>query len=130
MSLTISGWVGEQVLWWDDGAARGTYVTGLGTTLASHVTFSGQATIMPGWYAGYVLQLEMDEADPLVNLSQNVNVGPIGFAPGEGLPNVFYSYWFVKSDHLGKVSVGLQYPLVITRRSLLTARARSFPPTG
>ena len=66
VSLTISGWVGEQVLWWDDGAARGTYVTGLGTTLASHVTFSGQATIMPGWYAGYVLQLEMDEADPLI----------------------------------------------------------------
>ena len=25
-----------------------------------------------------------------------------------GVPNVFYSYWFVKSDHLGKVSVGLQ----------------------
>ena len=23
-------------------------------------------------------------------------------------PNAFYSYWFVKSDHLGKVSVGLQ----------------------
>jgi hypothetical protein len=61
VSLTISGWVGEQVLWWDDGAAKGTYVGGLGTTLASHVTFSGQATIMPGWYAGYVLQLEMDE---------------------------------------------------------------------
>jgi hypothetical protein len=58
VSLTISGWVGEQVLWWDDGAARGTYVTGLGTTLASHVTFAGQATIMPGWYAGYVLQLD------------------------------------------------------------------------
>ena len=108
VSLTISGWVGEQVLWWDDGAARGTYVTGLGTTLASHVTFSGQATILPGWYAGYVLQLEMDEADPLGNLSQNVNIGPVGFVAGTGLPNVFYSYWFVKSDHLGKVSVGLQ----------------------
>ena len=25
-----------------------------------------------------------------------------------GVPNVFYSYWFVKSDHLGKVSVGQQ----------------------
>ena len=35
--------------------------TGLGTTLASHVTFTGQATIMPGWYAGYVLNLEADE---------------------------------------------------------------------
>ena len=70
VSLTISGWVGEQVMWWDDGSAKGTYVTGLGTTLASHVTFSGQATIMPGWYAGYVLQLEMDEADPLLTKKQ------------------------------------------------------------
>ena len=51
---------------------------GLGSTLASHVTFSGQATIMPGWYAGYVLQLEMDENDPLLNLSQNLSNGPIG----------------------------------------------------
>ena len=65
VSLTISGWVGEQVLWWDDGLAKGTYVTGLGTTLASNVKFTGQATIMPGLYAGYVLHIEADENDPL-----------------------------------------------------------------
>ena len=42
------------------------YVTGLGTTLATHVKFTGQATISPGWYAGYVLQLEVDRTtDPL-----------------------------------------------------------------
>ena len=64
MSLTISGWVGEQVLWWDDGIQRSTYVGGLGTTLASHVSFTGQATIMPGWYAGYVLTAEFDEHTP------------------------------------------------------------------
>src|ERR1700731_4282122 len=65
VSLTVSGWVAEQVLWWDDGKARGTYVGGIGTTLASHVAFTGQATIMPGWYAGFVLQIELDEHDPL-----------------------------------------------------------------
>src|SRR3984893_8037189 len=75
VSLTISGWVGEQVLWWDDGAMRGTYVVGIGTTLASHVTFSGQATIMPGSYAGYVLTMEMNENDPLVGLDQFPSVG-------------------------------------------------------
>ena len=110
VSLTISGWVGEQVLWWDDGAAKGTYVTGLGTTLASHVTFAGQATIMPGWYAGYVLQLEMDEADPLAHPEPECErwTNLAWVLRGMGAPNVFYSYWFVKSDHLGKVSVGLQ----------------------
>ena len=125
VSLTISGWVGEQVLWWDDGAARGTYVGGLGTTLASHVTFSGQATIMPGWYAGYVLTLEMDEHDPLLadQFSAQAGAGSsltaVGTA-GIGVPggaaglsffpavSVLNSYWFVKSDHIGKVSVGQQ----------------------
>ncbi len=70
VSLTVSGWVAEQMMWWDDGVNRGTYIGGIGTTLATNVKFTGQATIMPGWYAGYVLHLEADEE----------NRGPI---PGE-----------------------------------------------
>ena len=38
------------------------YVGGLGSTLASHVKFTGQATISPGWYAGYVLHIEATTA--------------------------------------------------------------------
>ena len=37
VSLTISGWVAEQVTFWDDGVESNTYVTGLGTTLGSNV---------------------------------------------------------------------------------------------
>src|SRR4026209_2388865 len=61
VSLTISGWVGEQVMYWDNDNPNplfdesNTYVGGLGTTLSSHVKFTGQATISPGWSAGYVL---------------------------------------------------------------------------
>jgi hypothetical protein len=110
VSLTISGWVAEQVMWWDDGVQRGTYVGGIGTTLASNVKFTGQATIMPGWYAGYVLHAEFDEHDPLLNNQQTgqvaaANLTGLGvFAPVQ----VLQSYWFIKSDHLGKVSVGQQ----------------------
>ena len=109
VSLTISGWVAEQVMWWDDGAERNTYVGGLGTTLASHVNFTGQATIMPGWYAGYVLQLEMIEHDPLGQWpgSDQAPGSRLLRSAGVNYAAVFYSYWFVKSDHLGKVSVGL-----------------------
>ena len=66
VSLTVSGWVGEQVMYWDDDNPNplfnesNTYVTGLGTTLSSHFKFTGQATISPGWSAGYVLHLEVD----------------------------------------------------------------------
>ena len=64
VSLTVSGWVGEQVMWWDDDIIeKNIYVTGLGTTLATHVKFTGQATIAPGWYAGYVLHLEAIDGD-------------------------------------------------------------------
>ena len=62
VSLTVSGWVAEQVLYWDDGAQRAAYVGGIGTTLATHVKFTGQATIMPGWYAGLGFAADRSEA--------------------------------------------------------------------
>src|SRR5690606_36420981 len=65
VSLTVSGWVGQQVMWWDDGFESNTYVGDLGTTLASNVKFTGQATIVPGWTAGYVIHLEMSNNDSL-----------------------------------------------------------------
>jgi hypothetical protein len=103
VSLTISGWVAEQVMWWDDGEESNVYVTGIGTTLASHVKFTGAAQISPGWSAGYVLQLEADQADTLyLNQDDDDN-------DGAGL-NVFQSYWFIKSESLGKVSIGKQSP--------------------
>ncbi|MCP4781356.1 MAG: porin, partial [Hyphomicrobium sp.] len=65
VSLTISGWVAEQVMWWDDGYESNVYVGGLGSTLASNVKFTGSAQISPGWSAGYVLHFEVNDADSL-----------------------------------------------------------------
>jgi hypothetical protein len=120
VSLTVSGWVAEQVMYWDDGFEHNTYVTGLGTTLATNVKFTGQATIMPGYYAGYVLHIEADGSDGLT-ISQVNQTGPglystLTYAGGAGLfgggqwyeVHTLQSFWFLKSDHLGKVSIGLQ----------------------
>ncbi|MGE5266266.1 MAG: porin, partial [Deltaproteobacteria bacterium] len=49
VSLTVSGWVGQQVTFWDDGVESNTYVHDLGTTLGSNVKFTGSAQISPGW---------------------------------------------------------------------------------
>ena len=65
VSLTVSGWVGQQVTFWDDGVESNTYVHDLGTTLGSHVKFTGSAQISPGWSAGYVLQIEAIGSDSL-----------------------------------------------------------------
>ena len=103
LSLMISGWVGEQILWWDDGSESNTYVEGLGTAIASTVKLSGQATIAPRSSAGYVLQIEIDQANPGYNNQYNADNN------GNGV-NVYQSYWFVKNDQWGKLSVGLQEP--------------------
>jgi predicted porin len=112
VSLTVSGWVGEQVMWWDDGGEQNVYVVGLGSTLASHFKFTGQATISPGWYAGYVIHVEAISSDSLT-ISQATPVGPAALAgAGGGFPGyqtqLLQSFWFIKSDHLGKLGVGLQ----------------------
>jgi len=112
VSLTISGWVAEQVMWWDDGEESNVYVGGIGTTLASHFKLTGQATIMPGWYAGYVIHVEALDSDSLT-WNANSPVGPalyqfLGGSTSAYNAQVIQSFWFVKSDHMGKVSVGLQ----------------------
>jgi predicted porin len=101
VSLTISGWVAEQVVYWDDGIESNTYIGGIGTTLASHFKLTGQAQISPGWSAGYVMHVEGRSNEPLA-WNANTSGGPAG------LVNLLQSFWFVKSDTLGKVSVGLQ----------------------
>lgn len=111
VSLTLTGWVAQQIVYWDDGVEQNTYVGGVGTTLATNFTFTGQAQIAPGWNAGYVLQIEANPNDPFFQ-SQNNPDGT--FQPG--LPSfatgvvALQSYWFIKSDKLGKVSVGQQSP--------------------
>jgi hypothetical protein len=113
VSLTISGWVGQQVTFWDDGVESNIYVHDLGTTLGSNVKFTGSAQISPGWSAGYVLQIEGIGSDSLTT-GQNVVDGPALYnslgagATGLGGVQLLQSYWFIKSDQLGKVSVGKQ----------------------
>jgi predicted porin len=84
------------------------------------VKFTGEATIVPGWSAGYVLHIEAINSDSLTQ-DQDTPSGPAlynvlghgqgfaggSFTGGNGV-QVLQSYWFLKSDHLGKVSVGLQ----------------------
>jgi len=104
VSLTVSGWVGQQVMWWDDGYESNVYVGDLGATLSSHFKFTGQATIAPGWTAGYVLHVEVRNNNSL-GITQDYYENGTNVADGVQL---LQSFWFVKSEKLGKVGVGLQ----------------------
>jgi predicted porin len=107
VSLTVSGWVGQQVTFWDDGVESNTYVHDLGSTLGSHVKFTGSAQISPGWSAGYVLQIEAIGSDSLTMNQVNPD-GPAALVGTANGVQTLQSYWFIKSDQLGKVSVGKQ----------------------
>jgi hypothetical protein len=115
VSLTISGFVAQQVLAWDDGSERNVYITDTGSvSIGTHVRFAGQATIAPGWTAGYVLKLEAIQNDSLL-VNQGADNGIANNAQGVVANNgsnspvaVESSYWFIKSESLGKLSVGKQ----------------------
>jgi hypothetical protein len=107
VSLTVSGWVNQQITAWDDGVESNVYIHDLGSTLGSHVKFTGAATISPGYSAGYVLHLEAINSDGLTTNANRDN-GPAAYVGVASGVQTLQSYWFVKSDQLGKVSVGLQ----------------------
>ena len=100
VSLTISGWVSQQLTIWDDGVERNAYISDIGSTLNSHFKLTGSAQIASGVSAGYLMQVEVVGNE---NLALNANTS----AAGKGLA-VIQSFWFLKSDTLGKLSVGTQ----------------------
>jgi hypothetical protein len=99
VSLTVSGWVSEQIAWWDDGTERNAYV-GTNPVEQSRVRFIGEAKIDKEWSAGYVIELGIFGANGS-KWDQNT---PDGTNPNS--VSVRKSSWFLKSEKLGKVLVG------------------------
>ncbi|MEQ1673339.1 MAG: porin, partial [Hyphomicrobium sp.] len=56
----------------------------------------------------YVLHLESVSSDALLGINQNVDNGPGALSGRANSVQAVQSYWFIKSEALGKVSVGLQ----------------------
>jgi hypothetical protein len=108
IKLTVSGYVAQEITWWDDGGESNAYLHGLGPTQASHVKFSGEAIIAPDWAAGYTMRIQ--------NLSDNP-FGRSGTAAldqnsaefNQGL-NLQMSYWYLQSKTLGTLSLGKLAP--------------------
>ncbi|MFA7305619.1 MAG: porin [Hyphomicrobium sp.] len=99
VSLTISGWVSEQVAFWDDGTESNVYV-GTNPVEQSRVRFIGEAKIDKDWSAGYVLELGVFGGNG-GKWDQNT---PDGTSPNS--ISVRKSSWFLKSSQLGKVTIG------------------------
>jgi hypothetical protein len=99
VSLTVSGWVNEEVMYWDDGTESNAYV-GTNKLEQSRVRFVGEAQIAPDWSAGYTLELGINGGSSNTWNQDN----PDG--SGSNSVTVRKSSWFIKNKQLGKVSVG------------------------
>ncbi|WP_045836069.1 porin [Hyphomicrobium sp. 99] len=105
VSLTISGWVNENVIVWDDGTERNAYV-GTNSVEQSRFRFVGEAKISADWSAGYTLEIGT-QGHPSNQWNQN--------SPSSSSSNpnnqdnqllVRKSYWFIKNKDWGQVAVG------------------------
>ena len=106
VSLTISGYVAQEITWWDDGGESNVYLHGLGPTQATHVKFGGQAQISPGWTAGYMIRIQNLDDNPFGrNADANLQMDQNSPRFSQGL-NTQMSYWFIQSKDLGKLSIG------------------------
>jgi predicted porin len=99
VSLTVSGWVNENIMWWDDGLESNTYV-GTNPVYQSRLRFVGEARITPDVSAGYVLEFGIYGANPTKWNQDNAD------GTSNNLVSVRKSNWFLKSRTYGKVSVG------------------------
>jgi predicted porin len=104
VSLTISGYIAQEITWWDDGEESNVYLHGLGPTQATNVRFGGQAQISPDWSAGFLIRIQNLSDDPF---GRAANVGMDQNNPNvdRGL-NTQMAYWYIQNKDLGKVSVG------------------------
>ncbi|MFA5952373.1 MAG: porin, partial [Hyphomicrobium sp.] len=124
VSLTISGWVNEAVFFWDDGVERNAYV-GTNELEQSRFRVTGDAKIVDGWSAGYVLEIG-------VNGSGSRTFTQDG--QGGSAISVRKSAWFVKSKTLGKLTVGrfdtATYHLIDNVDTTLTRNVSDFETAG
>jgi len=99
VSLTVSGWVNEALLHWDDGVESGLYqVTNM--VAQSRFRFVGSASISPDLSAGYLLEIGVNGARS-DSVDQTTDEGASADAV-----SVRHSAWWLQSRTLGRLWVG------------------------
>jgi hypothetical protein len=98
VSLTITGYVTKQIMFWNDGVEHNAYVQDIGPTQATNFRITGEATIAPGWKAGYLMRLQ-DLHDNPMGANQDVPSNDLGL-------NLQMAHWYIASKDFGKLAVG------------------------
>jgi hypothetical protein len=112
VSLTVTGQVDRALLFWDDGVQSDTYVVD-NAIYTSRFGLEGKGVIKPGLVAGYVMQIDVNDAlSSIVSQADPDGSGPRpggdeGF--GESSIQIRVSNVYIDSEHLGRLAIGQNY---------------------
>jgi hypothetical protein len=98
VTLTVSGQVGEAIMWWDDGGEDNIYV-GSHDYARTRFRFTGTGKISEDLSAGYLLEIGVRTSRFNRN-TQNTDDGAASAL------DIRHSNWWLQSKSLGKVTVG------------------------
>ncbi len=103
VSLQVYGQVNKALLIWDDGEDSDAYIVDNDYS-GTRVGFTGKADLRPGWSAGFLVELDIQDS-----ASDKVDNGGVATAFDEGNDNeiaIRYSNVYIESDRLGRVTFG------------------------
>jgi hypothetical protein len=100
VSLTVSGFVNEAVMFWNDGTERNAYVVS-NNMGATRMRFNGAASISSDLSAGYLLEISWRYAN---SSDRNQNADSAGGNANK--TDIRHSAWWVDSKSLGRLWVG------------------------
>ncbi len=101
VSLKISGFVGHQVMWWDDGSQSDTYI-GDGGNIFSRFRFTGSAKITPQMSAGFTYEFGINN-NAIGSMNQGNGGDDLG---GASAPLLRDSTVWLRHTQLGMVKIG------------------------
>jgi hypothetical protein len=119
VSLTLSGWVSRELMYWNDGAQQDLYAVDNGLN-SSRFRFTGSAKITPEYQAGFVMELDIrigtrsNQVNQVDDDGFSGSGGIIGGAvlgdgiggPGDSVLGLRQASWWLESKSLGRVTVG------------------------
>jgi hypothetical protein len=100
VSLELSGYLNEAIMYWNDGFEDNVYLV-TNETERSRINFEVEARIAPKWSAGGILEIGV-HANREGQVDQNDALSP----PQSRIPDPRYANWWLKQDDLGTLTVG------------------------
>jgi Gram-negative porin len=103
VSLQVYGQVNKALLIWDDGVDSDAFIVDNDSS-GSRVGFTGKATLKPGWSAGYLIELDIQDAASDKVFNDRVT-GFNGDDPADEIL-IRYNNVYIESERLGRITLG------------------------